>query len=131
MARTKEVTVAMPDLEGGEITLRLDFNAVARAEEATKLNLLSGNADHQMTGAELRAVVHACAAAYDEARGREPRFKLAEIGRAMGVEEAGNCLAAVHQLMTGNIAAPEEMNTAMAATGPEEEGPTDAPAEEE
>lgn len=130
MARTKEVTVAMPDLEGGEITLRLDFNAIARAEEATKLNLLSGNADHEMTGAELRAVVHACAASYDESRGREPRFKLSEIGRAMGVEEAGACVRAVHQLMSGNIASPEAMGAVMEAST-EEEGPTEAPAEEE
>lgn len=130
MARTKEVTVALPDLDGGEIGLRLDFNAIARAEEATGLNLMSGDKGHEMSGTELRAVVHACAAAYDEARDREPRFKLSQIGRAMGVEEAVACIRAVRELMGSNVASPDEV-AALDQFRPEEEGPTEAPAEEE
>lgn len=130
MARTKELTVAMPDLDGGELSLRLDFNAIARAEEATGMNLMSGEGGREMSGTELRAVVHACAAAYDEARGKEPRFKLIQIGRAMGLEEAVACIRAVRELMGSNVAAPDAMAAAL-NTGSGEEGPTEAPAEAE
>lgn len=83
MSRTVETKV---ELEGVEVGLRLDYNAVALIEDTfpgrdlTDLSVKSPR--------DVRALVYACASAYDTKRGTEPRFSLMAIGGLITIESA-------------------------------------------
>lgn len=102
MSRPVEVTV---ELDGVEVGLRLDYNAVSTVEDAfpgrdlTDLSVRSPR--------DVRALVHACAQAYDLKRGNEPRFSLTAIGALITLESAEALGDPLTLLLGTNMPEPE------------------------
>lgn len=103
MARAREVTV---DLDGQVLSLRFDFNAIATIEKMTGRNVLEGLASP--SGTDLRAIVYACAAASDEAKGKEPRLTVTQVGALMEPGNVEKLSAALNELTGGEKAAAQE-----------------------
>ncbi len=130
MNRVREITVELGEAQ--TLELRLDFNAIARIEEATGEPFFSepteGGAEaaknvHRFSAKETRMLVHACAAAFDEARDREPRLTLRKVGTMLSVDQIPKLNAALAELVLGNM---PEKREAPPEGGPPR--PTPAPA---
>lgn len=103
MSRAREVTV---ELGAVTLAMRFDFNAIASIEEMTGRNVLEGLASP--SGTDLRAIVYACAAASDEAKGMEPRLTIKQIGALMEPSNVEKLSAALNELTGGEKPAAQE-----------------------
>lgn len=119
MARAHEVSVQLDEVT---LHLRFDFNAVATIEELTGRNVLEGL--NTPSGRDLRAVVYACCAAWDESRGREPERSLKEVGALMNMASVAAITGKLPELLGANMPEPAEEPAEPAG---EEEDPTAAP----